>query len=79
MQDDFSKMVSEKSRYDWFTQAADLGWTFAPVEDPWAVAHGPQTQARGSMQDVDIDGRTIKVPGLPFRFDDLGAGADQEK
>ena len=62
--------VSEKGRYEWFSQAADLGWTFAPVEDPWAVANGPQTRARGSMHDIDVDGRTIKVPGLPFRFDE---------
>jgi crotonobetainyl-CoA:carnitine CoA-transferase CaiB-like acyl-CoA transferase len=78
MEDDFTRLISEKSRYDWFTQAADLGWTFAPLEDPWAVAHGPQTQARGSMRDVDVDGRTIKVPGLPFRFDELDSSTDQE-
>ena len=65
----YEDAVTKKARYQWFEQAADLGWTFAPVEDPWAVANGPQTTARQSMQDVAIDGRSIKVPGLPFRFE----------
>ncbi|MDA1075072.1 MAG: CoA transferase [Proteobacteria bacterium] len=70
MQDDFTAAVASKGRYQWFTSAADLGWTFAPVEDPWAVASGPQTRARGSMHSVEIDGQTLAVPGLPFRFDE---------
>jgi crotonobetainyl-CoA:carnitine CoA-transferase CaiB-like acyl-CoA transferase len=70
MADAFTDAVATKDRYDWFADAADLGWTFAPVEDPWAVAHGPQTEARGSMHEITVDGRTIHVPGLPFRYDD---------
>ena len=63
----FAERVSRTGRYEWFERAADLGWTFAPVEDPWAVAHGPQTEARGSMDEVIVDGRLVKLPGLPFR------------
>ncbi len=63
----FTEAVAQRDRYDWFADAAELGWTFAPVEDPWAVANGPQTTARGSMDEVSVDDRTIKVPGVPVR------------
>lgn len=66
----FGEAVSQQSRYDWFSAAADRDWTFAPVEDPWAVINGPQTKARGSMHEVVVKDQIIKVPGMPFRFDD---------
>ena len=79
MADAFTDAVSRQSRYDWFEQAAELDWTFAPVEDPWAVANGPQTQARGSMHDVQLNDRTIKIPGLPFRFDSTNGQTDEQE
>ena len=79
MEDAFTDAVSSKRRYDWFADAAELGWTFAPVEDPWAVANGPQTEARGSMREVVFEEQPVKVPGLPFRFDPIEPPLEEEQ
>lgn len=70
----FAEAVALRDRYDWCHDAADLGWTFAPVEDPWAVLDGPQNLARASIDrvtnDADSKGDTVRLPGVPWRFDD---------
>ena len=77
MCDAYDAAVASRSRYEWFADAADLGWTFAPVEDPWSVANGPQTNARKSMHDRHFDGKPIKVPGLPARiWSDIRCGSN---
>ena len=67
----FEEAVATRPRYDWCQDAADLGWTFAPVEDPSAVLDGPQNLARGSIDEVELhDGSLVPVPGVPWRFVD---------
>ncbi|MBS04563.1 MAG: hypothetical protein CMQ24_17905 [Gammaproteobacteria bacterium] len=67
----FEDAVAARSRYDWCHDAADLGWTFAPVEDPWAVLSGPQNGARGSTDEASTDeGLRTRLPGVPWRFED---------
>ena len=75
MSDAFAEAITSRDRYDWCHDAADLGWTFAPVEDPWAVLEGPQNQARASI-DVATDSSAhgadtpVRLPGVPWRFED---------
>ncbi len=52
LEEAFARSVASKSKYEWFAQAADLGWTFAPVEDPFEIAASPQVVARGGMATV---------------------------
>ncbi len=63
----FEAAVAGKSRYQWFAEAAELGWTFAPVETAHAVLHGPQTRARQATETALVDGREVHIPGLPHR------------
>lgn len=74
MQQAFEAAIGSKSKYQWFADAAELGWTFAPVEDPFEIAESPQVAARGGMRPVT--GRTdLQVPPIPFIVEDL---SDQE-
>ena len=63
----FDAALASKDRYQWFADAADMGWTFAPVEDPADIVASPQTCARGAMQEATVAGRPIPVPALPHR------------
>jgi len=69
MEDSFHEAIAEKTRYEWFTQAADMGWTFAPVEDPLQIIDNPQNTARSFYETRKVDGMDVPIPGLPFRFD----------
>ena len=63
MESAFHDAVAAKGKYEWFGDAAELGWTFAPVEDPFAIAASPQNAARGGM------GKTksgVQIPPLPW-------------
>ena len=66
----FHDAVASKSKYQWFAEAADLGWTFAPVEDPFEIAASPQVAARGGMLRVpvqDSEGTSeLLMPPLPW-------------
>ena len=66
MEDAFHTAVLSKSKYEWFADAAELGWTFAPVEDPFAVAASPQVAARGGMSPVGHSGERGQIPPLPW-------------
>ena len=67
----FEQAVAARPRYDWCRDAAELGWTFAPVEDPWAVLSGPQNVARGTIDNITLaDGSSVSLPGVPWRFED---------
>ena len=69
MEADFHRVLSAKDRYTWFGEAAEMGWTFAPVEDPFEVAANPQNKARGFFEQVQQNGKTIQIPGLPYRIE----------
>jgi len=63
----FHEAIAGKAKYDWFTDAAARGWTFAPVEDPFSLATNPQTRARQAFEQVSIDGQELPMPAMPFR------------
>jgi crotonobetainyl-CoA:carnitine CoA-transferase CaiB-like acyl-CoA transferase len=70
MKDAFHEAVASRPRYDWFADAAEMGWTFAPVEDPFQLMENPQTTAREAFEERTIEGRRVKLPKLPFRIDE---------
>jgi crotonobetainyl-CoA:carnitine CoA-transferase CaiB-like acyl-CoA transferase len=64
----FQETVGSRSRYEWFALAAEQGFTFAPVEDARSILDSPQLAARGFWERVEVDGREMVVPALPFTF-----------
>jgi crotonobetainyl-CoA:carnitine CoA-transferase CaiB-like acyl-CoA transferase len=58
--------MASKPRYQWFAEAAAMGYTFAPVHDALAVARSPQATARGAFETLTVDNREVPVPRLPF-------------
>lgn len=72
MEEAFHEAVVGKSKYEWFAEAAELGWTFAPVEDPFAVAASPQVAARGGMgqahstDKMGASERNGQIPPMPW-------------
>ncbi|MHB8577063.1 MAG: CaiB/BaiF CoA transferase family protein [Dehalococcoidia bacterium] len=66
----FRAAVAGRGRYDWFAAAAEMGYTFAPVEDPVSLLDNPQLAARGFFHPdaaaETSDGPTVPCPGLPF-------------
>ena len=72
MEEAFNLAIASKSKYQWFAEAAELGWTFAPLEDPFEIAASPQVTARGGMVAVsDQAAPDLQVPPLPFRDEEL--------
>ena len=65
----FVESIASKDKYTWFSEAAEQGWTFAPVEDPFDIVSNPQNQARDFFEETDYQGRMIRVPGLPYRIE----------
>ncbi len=73
----FYESIASKGRYEWFAQAATLGYTFAPIDDPLAILKSPQLAARGFIRAAEIDGDTVACPGLPFQFETNGLRANR--
>ncbi len=65
----FYESLLSKGRYEWFSEAAAQGYTFAPLDDPLALLASPQLEARGFFAAARVDGREVPCPGLPFHFD----------
>jgi len=70
MASDFFDALAEKTKYQWFAEAAEMGWTFAPVEDTFDLQTNPQSLARGAFESVAVDGEQLLMPVLPFRWED---------
>jgi crotonobetainyl-CoA:carnitine CoA-transferase CaiB-like acyl-CoA transferase len=65
----FATALERRGRYEWFVEGAARGWTIAPVDDALSILDSPQLTARAFFDQVELpDGRTLPVPGLPFRF-----------
>jgi crotonobetainyl-CoA:carnitine CoA-transferase CaiB-like acyl-CoA transferase len=68
----FREALRARGRYEWFAAAAEVGWTFAPIEDAQQVLHGPQSVARGFVGQVRDGGAAQGAgggwpcPRLPF-------------
>ncbi len=60
--------IANRSRYDWFADAAAHGYTFAPIQSMADNAHSPQNQARAFLDTLAVDGQTVLCPGLPFTW-----------
>ncbi len=62
----YQASLAKKSRYQWVAEAAELGYTFAPVESSFDLLKNPQYEARGYFSEAKVGEQVIKVPGLPF-------------
>lgn len=62
-------VVGQRNRYDWFAEAAAERWTFAPMEEIPSLFEGPQNSARAFFETVDVDGREVAVPTMPYRVE----------
>jgi crotonobetainyl-CoA:carnitine CoA-transferase CaiB-like acyl-CoA transferase len=62
----FEASIASRGKYDWFAAAAEMGYTFAPVEDAFGVLNSPQYAARGFFHAAEVDGVEVPCPGLPF-------------
>ncbi len=60
--------IASRSRYDWFAEASETGYTFAPVHSAADQFANPQFVARGFLKDGEVAGRRVPVPGLPFTW-----------
>jgi CoA:oxalate CoA-transferase len=60
--------LATKSRYAWFAEAAEAGFTFAPVHSAKDQLTNPQFEARGFLKSGEIAGQAVPVPGLPFTW-----------
>ncbi len=69
---DFDASVASRERYDWFAHAAEQGYTFAPVHSVLDLLDSPQYVARGFFGNVEYEGVSVRVPGLPFTWDGVG-------
>ncbi len=69
MEESFDAAVAVKSKYEWFEEAAAMGWTFAPLEDPFDIMSNPQSAARSFFETREIDGQPVRMPRLPFRIE----------
>ena len=58
--------MQSRSRFDWFAEAAEAGYTFAPIHEMLDLLSSPQAAARGSLETREAGGRQVRVPGLPF-------------
>ena len=69
MEESFHRAIAGKTRYEWFADAAEMGWTFAPVEDPFQIMNNPHAAARDFFQIREVDGKEVLIPKLPFRWE----------
>lgn len=57
---------STRTVREWFEAAGEMHLTFAPVQSVEDLVHCPQLEARGLLQEVAIDGQTVRLPGRPW-------------
>ncbi len=63
----FHAAVAARGRLDWFADAAERGYTFAPIDDPLGLLHSPQLIACGMFTAATLsDGAEVACPRLPF-------------
>lgn len=67
----FGAALLAKGRYEWFAEAAERGWTLAPIDDPVTIPGSPQLNGRGFFHATTADGAPL--PGLPFPWERLSA------
>lgn len=63
----YHERIASKGRYEWFAEASEAGYTWAPVHSARDQLTNVQFAARGFLQPADILGNRIPVPGLPWR------------
>lgn len=64
----FSAALARRSKYTWFADAAEYGYTFAPVDEPHELLKSPQLLARRYFREAELlSGQRIRCPSLPFR------------
>lgn len=65
---EFLAAVASRDRYDWFMDASERGYTFAPIDDPVDVVNSPQLAAREYFTEATLsNGQDVPAPSLPFR------------
>ncbi|MGE0542834.1 MAG: CaiB/BaiF CoA transferase family protein [Dehalococcoidia bacterium] len=64
---DFHEAIRSRGRYQWVTDAAERGYTFAPIDTPLDLPSSPQLTARGFFDEAEFDdGERVPCAGLPF-------------
>lgn len=64
----YHERVASKGRYEWFAEAAEAGYTWAPVHSAKDQLSNVQFAARGFLRPAKILGKAVLVPGLPFAW-----------
>jgi formyl-CoA transferase len=64
----YHESIASRGRYDWFADASETGYTFAPVHSATDQLTNPQFAARGFLKDGEIASHHVPVPGLPFSW-----------
>ena len=60
--------LATRGRYEWFAEAAEAGYTWAPVHSARDQLSNVQFAARGFLKPAEILGETVPLPGLPFAW-----------
>ncbi|HNM77071.1 MAG TPA: CoA transferase [Tepidiformaceae bacterium] len=64
----YHQRLAQKGRYEWFAEASEAGYTWAPVHSASDQFANPQFAARGFLKPTSILGRDVPLPGLPFTW-----------
>ena len=68
MEPAFRAALGSRSKEEWFTAAAQQGFTFAPIDDQVDALASPQLASREFFQDfMSSTGEQMRAPGLPFK------------
>jgi crotonobetainyl-CoA:carnitine CoA-transferase CaiB-like acyl-CoA transferase len=71
----FNRAIERRPRYQWLADAAEYGYTFAPVHEMSELASSPQAEAREAFTPFEWDGTKLLTPSLPFKEQNGEAGS----
>jgi crotonobetainyl-CoA:carnitine CoA-transferase CaiB-like acyl-CoA transferase len=64
----FTASIASRGKYQWLTDSAEAGYTFAPIDDVLEMQASPQLAARDFFGTTEVDGEALKHPRLPFNW-----------
>ncbi|MDP6604806.1 MAG: CoA transferase [Dehalococcoidia bacterium] len=73
----FTASIASRGKYQWLTDSAEAGYTFAPIDDVLEMQHSPQLAARDFFGSTEVDGEALKHPRLPFNWAAAPAGENR--
>lgn len=67
----FYEAIRSRGRHQWVTDAAERGYTFAPIDTPYDLLASPQLAARGFFHEAELSpSERLPCAGLPFSVAD---------